>query len=446
MDVPMADSTRPTSSTVLLVVSHSPIVDYLYGYLSVADMFSFRLVCSIVHRAVKKWLLSAYNIEKHFSHFFDDPMSFRILQARTGAIVSGSNALQFFEGLYYPDSDLDLYVPCRHAYDVAAWLRRNDYIFTVTDKQRASMQGKTLDTVLEQISRRRISIYHERPPTGDDEYGYSAIEDVFNFVRKSNHSRKIQMIIVDPRSTPIAAVLHFHSTLVMNFIAWDRAYSLFPSATFIHRSCLTFGDAAKEPRLPIIYHKYGERGFKISAEPFLTRDLAQLFKWGVRRIDDKWSWKIKLDTEELIAAIGRLEGAYVPTSIHETVGFTLLNRGGVYRTDMEELRRNPDRTRYRDRQAAIYYRELYSPVLKSALILPFTTDEEEPFGKVIKLLQTQESFQKSMAKVANPGVDLSEGMNPDAIRGWTYWDKEVLDMVRSTIHHAAGHITVEGLD
>jgi hypothetical protein len=43
------------------------------------------------------WLPAGYNIEHHFGRYFDDPLSFRVLQAQTGTIVSGSNALQFFE-------------------------------------------------------------------------------------------------------------------------------------------------------------------------------------------------------------------------------------------------------------------------------------------------------------------------------------------------------------
>ncbi|KIM24573.1 hypothetical protein M408DRAFT_26868 [Serendipita vermifera MAFF 305830] len=442
----MANSTETASSTILIVLSHSTIVDTLYCHLSVADMLSLRLVCSVVHGAVHGWLPSVYNVENHLAHFFDDPLSFRILQARTGTIVSGSNALQFFERSYYPNSDLDLYVPCRHTYHVAKWLVTNDYNPVFTEKQRNILQGTTFASLLEQISRRRISRYHGQPLPGEAEYGHSAMEDVFTFVHQSNPDLKVQMIVIDPRSTPIAAVLHFHSTLVMNFITWDRAYSLFPSATFLHRSCLTFGDVDKEPRLHDIYHKYWARGFRIPAQPFLTTEIAKLFKWGVRTIDDRHSWVIKLNTQELLAAINQDDTAFTPPPTHQTAGFTLLNRGGVWH-GRGDLRRNPDHTKYRDRQAAIYYRELYSPALKSALTLPYTDPQKtDPFFHIWSVVQAQEAFEKNQAKLADPEVDLSETTNPDEIRDWKYWDKEVLDSVRSKIGRAAFYVEVEPLD
>jgi hypothetical protein len=59
---------------------------------------------------VKDYFARAFNIEKRLSRYFDDPKSFRKLQAETLTVISGSTALQFFQRNFYPESDLDLYV------------------------------------------------------------------------------------------------------------------------------------------------------------------------------------------------------------------------------------------------------------------------------------------------------------------------------------------------
>jgi hypothetical protein len=53
------------------------------------------MVCILY--SIPDWLPAGYNIEHHFGRYFDNPLSFRVLQAQTGTLVSGSNALQYFE-------------------------------------------------------------------------------------------------------------------------------------------------------------------------------------------------------------------------------------------------------------------------------------------------------------------------------------------------------------
>lgn len=303
----------------------------------------------------------------------------------------------------------------------------------IPDKRRF-LSLEDLIAFFERVSRRQDSI-HLNEPLHEGEYGWSSIEDVFTFNHKLNPSLKVQVVVAQPRSAPIACVLHFHSTLVMNFITWDRAYSLFPSATFLHHSALTFGDAEKDPRLPTVYDKYWQRGFRVSASPFITTDLAKHFKWGGRRIDDEQSWVIELNTEELFAAsdgLDRDESIYQYT--HMTAGFTLLNQdqNKYLRSD---VRRNPDRSSYMESQAVILYRVVDSLTLRSALILPLVS-EESSLWNIPHLINAQERFERAQAKVAYPAIDRWGEMNPVIAPGWKYWDREALDLVRSGISDA----------
>jgi hypothetical protein len=49
-----------------------------------------------------------YSIHRLLRPFLDRPVVFRCLQARTGTLISRSNALNFFDRMRYQDSHLDL--------------------------------------------------------------------------------------------------------------------------------------------------------------------------------------------------------------------------------------------------------------------------------------------------------------------------------------------------
>ncbi|KAG2078133.1 hypothetical protein BDR04DRAFT_935918, partial [Suillus decipiens] len=63
------------------------------------------------------------------SRYFPDPLAFRFLQARTGLVISSSNALQFLDRRFYPESDLDLYAHPGHVYEALEWLVSVGYKF-----------------------------------------------------------------------------------------------------------------------------------------------------------------------------------------------------------------------------------------------------------------------------------------------------------------------------
>ncbi|KAG8801048.1 hypothetical protein FRC17_006743, partial [Serendipita sp. 399] len=116
----------------LILLSASTIVDSLYPHLSVADILNISKVCHATYFAVKAWLPSAYNINRHLEPFLGDlatTLQFRSIQAATGTIISGSQALQFFDRVRYPGSDLDIYTPCRHTLLVGMFFLSIGYQF-----------------------------------------------------------------------------------------------------------------------------------------------------------------------------------------------------------------------------------------------------------------------------------------------------------------------------
>ncbi|KAI0084093.1 hypothetical protein BDY19DRAFT_898994, partial [Irpex rosettiformis] len=68
-----------------------------------------------------------YSINRQLLRFFDDPSAFRILQAQTGVIISGSFALQFFTQTIVSEDDLDIYAVTTARSEIGAWLLANSY-------------------------------------------------------------------------------------------------------------------------------------------------------------------------------------------------------------------------------------------------------------------------------------------------------------------------------
>ena len=90
---------------------------------------------------------------------------------------------------------------------------------------------------------------------------YNWREKVFTLIRPDTPlvaAKKIQ--IVTSQTVPLHCILGFHSTTVMNFITWNKAYSLYPWTTF----ALRIGVVTKNTTDPVIrcLEKYSERGWR----------------------------------------------------------------------------------------------------------------------------------------------------------------------------------------
>lgn len=178
----------------------------------------------------------------------------------------------------------------------------------------------------------------------------------------------------------------------MNFIAWDKAYCLFPAATLLSRSSLTFVDIRSKEA----YSKYIKRGFKMSALPLPMSSFPDEFKSGGRWINDSQSWVIDLQPDYLLvkAGIGLKEAkTYAAT---ENMGFTLLLKSPEGPFD-SALKRNPAGTH--SNYPAIYIQHLLSSVLQNGLVLPLSyngheSDVKDPFFQIRRSLEAQENIQK----------------------------------------------------
>ncbi|KAJ8482370.1 hypothetical protein ONZ51_g5420 [Trametes cubensis] len=244
----------------------------------------------------------AFNVNKRLSRYFRDPSAFRSLQARTATVISGSFALQFFDRTFYPESDLDLYVhPNPLVLDVGLYLDTEGYIFQPQPWQEETWQAEieylcgTMRQPIDEI---------EDPGELSTLYPLKSTRAVYTFVQKpaadadTEGPRKVQIIV--SRSSPLGAILDFHSTCVMNAITYNAAYALFPLPTLEHCTSLIINGA--NPSSHEALEKYTRRGWRTIANsspllPFLDPHWFHFNK--IRWVCDVHTWTIPLSTTDV---------------------------------------------------------------------------------------------------------------------------------------------------
>ncbi|PBK97168.1 hypothetical protein ARMGADRAFT_1162118 [Armillaria gallica] len=160
----------------------------ILSYLSPLDVIRFGGVDQKRKTIVESYFWSEF-IQLMVSYFSEkELLEFRLIQVKTGTLISGSTALQFLQRTTYPNSDLDIYTPFRYGREVGEFLLRIGYQFC----PRAS-QTKPFHEITEDI-------IHE---VADDEiYVCRGIIQVFDFHR---NGKKIQ--VMSARNSPMDIIL-----------------------------------------------------------------------------------------------------------------------------------------------------------------------------------------------------------------------------------------------
>ncbi|KDQ51108.1 hypothetical protein JAAARDRAFT_211257 [Jaapia argillacea MUCL 33604] len=278
--------------------TRAPIFDNILSQLSPAGLIRLGRCSRTTLGAVANFANRAFNINKHLSRFFPDPVAFRSLQARTATLISGSSALQFFDRTFYPESDLDLYTFSEHGEEIGRWLQKRGYAFIAN-----SFQDDDFGVALNQPIRDGLDQGGEALKDLDlnhwQHYKIIGVNGIYCFEKVSQGGTEppLRVQIITASSTPLECVLNFHCTVVMNVIAYDAAYSFYPVSTFEERRALTSGIIAR--RQAIALGKYSTRGWRIQASlnPFEQRDGPPPFYLNtVRWVGDRQTWTMALDT------------------------------------------------------------------------------------------------------------------------------------------------------
>ncbi|KAK0474462.1 hypothetical protein EDD18DRAFT_1457450 [Armillaria luteobubalina] len=253
----------------------------ILSYLTPLDVISFGRVDRKRRTIVESYFWSEF-IQLMVSYFSEkELLEFRLIQAKTGTLISGSTVVQFLERTIYPGSDLDIYTPFRYGREVGEFLLKIGYEF----RPRAS-QTKPFHEITEDV-------IHE---VADDEiYVCRGIVQVFDFHR---NGKKIQ--VMSARNSPMDIILSYHCTTVMNIITATHAYSLYPRTTFHQRRGLiisTNGSSQDAGR-----QKYIDRGWDLFSELTVfevTNPYSEFQAHSLRWVGDRRCLSVKLPPMEL---------------------------------------------------------------------------------------------------------------------------------------------------
>ncbi|KAF7975359.1 hypothetical protein HWV62_9677 [Athelia sp. TMB] len=314
-------------------VTQYSIYEPLLYYSSPRTIFTFGLTCKAGRVCVLGYYKSAFNINKHLSRFLPNPKEFRGMQARTGTVISGSNAVQFMDRAYYQNADLDVFVDPGYCAEVGQHMIITQGYRITNPSDGAIATAWTREESLRHITDLAVGPHGEplNPP-----YAHGSVHLVAFMQRTTEAGKTQDAQLIVASDSAFHAILDFHSTCVMNFIAFDRAIALYPLATFENRINQVMGQYTsafnRDESVEAALAKYqsDDRGF-----PMRTTHSAEesrlLFQHGIdRKVGDRWCWTVKFDMvgiearQPVVQSLWPFESAdgrapVVPDSIHDPI-------------------------------------------------------------------------------------------------------------------------------
>ncbi|KAF7887809.1 uncharacterized protein EAF01_010963 [Botrytis porri] len=265
-----------------------PIFHNVCAHLDPNDIMLFRLTTTQLSPSFNSLFKTQWNINRQLTRFVQDPVGFRSRLAKHDALISGSFALQFFERRFWLDSDLDIYVQgannFRDPEQIGKYLIKHEGYKLQGSKTEAN--GGLMNYV------------------GKLKY----ISQVESYIRTSSIKKKsIQIQIIYTTNVPFQAIIQgFGTSLLMNVISWDFAYSLFPNMNFIKRTAYEVNGGDNRYLQANANHedpeaKYRSRGWEWEKAAAIgdPKNLHSLNLASCRKIDDSYTWTIGLDTNDV---------------------------------------------------------------------------------------------------------------------------------------------------
>jgi len=216
--------------------SDSSMLDMVFSRLSPCNLVLLLRVNRQIWREVTGYMRRTYSVERILKPFFSSPEAFRELQARTGTLVSGSSAVQFFDRSFYPDSDLDLYVDLRYLDATVAFLEEEGYTLDIGAWKEGTSVKRAINYIKYAIGTQLIDepwVNRDLNFWGTDwsfreRYDSVCIGGVLSF---SKAEKVVQIMIPRVGASPLAIILEFHSS---KFDAHARSHATFLT---LHSMC-----------------------------------------------------------------------------------------------------------------------------------------------------------------------------------------------------------------
>uniref|UniRef100_A0A8H7XLN1 Uncharacterized protein n=1 Tax=Psilocybe cubensis TaxID=181762 RepID=A0A8H7XLN1_PSICU len=225
-----------------------PMDDVYMDQMDLKTLYRFSWTCKELNNRVSGYMHCAFRPENLFAPIFkpDEHLPFRLLQFKTGLVISGSTVLHFINraNTWIP-GDMDMYVEHRYALPVLSWMMSIGFTIMPHPKYPDNATA-------EQILKMEKIVLQEHPLHRH----YNTTGVVINLWRQGSF---VQLITTC--QSVVECILGYHSTGVMNFVTFEKVYSLYPNATFGHQVSL-LQPPADLKRAQKFLAKYHSRGLK----------------------------------------------------------------------------------------------------------------------------------------------------------------------------------------
>ena len=189
---------HPIFESLNRILTTPSIANVLFDSCSIVTLVQLLKTSHRLRNAVKAYIAQVFTVDRIISRYFEDPLSFRSMQAHTATIISGSAALQFFDRSFHPSSDLDLYVPSLGARKLTHFILENGYTFVPHLGQKSALKDALEESTI--------------PLWMEDQYSTTrGIAGVFGFTKISNGDELTIQVIVAFHAT-LDIVLRCHSS------------------------------------------------------------------------------------------------------------------------------------------------------------------------------------------------------------------------------------------
>jgi hypothetical protein len=206
------------------VLSNSDTMQRILTACDTGDLTRLGLVDRAMNAMLKSYMLSAYHIDRLLSRYFPQPETFRLLQRQTASLISGAQALHFFDRTAGPELPLDLFLFAGREREVGQYLLSVGYAFVPSDDQLTSFleeDARAYSPDPRPLSYPKMNWGEAvvvrplwdlpMPSNGDD--GILAdcgINRLYHFVKSGSEEDKIQIRLFVSRVSPIASILLYN--------------------------------------------------------------------------------------------------------------------------------------------------------------------------------------------------------------------------------------------
>lgn len=357
---------QPRLSLIQILSIYYPVFKSLMGALDTKSLVSLCQTCRGLRSEVQS---CEWNVNTKLMPFVHGPRTFRSILGESEALIYGDFATGFFYRM--ASKTLAIIAKASKADGVQAYLQTQGY--HLVGEERVRLGSVT------RFRRGELSIT----------------------------LRKTRLI-------PIQAILsRTPTTQAMNFISWNRAYSMFPKTTFLDHEVVPLKGADADVRAEIA--KCGELGWFLRANASPHEELSRTN----RRIGDPRTWKMDLDTL-------RVKQPGIPTTVLEYSSFGIQQPTVSLETTWYQL------------EESLKYSISVKPLTSQVLEYRYTCSRQEPLNCLLQTLKRYTLAQmlylmpktkfESIFQGASPADSDPDGLKFDHPPGWSYKDDILPDL------------------